>query len=227
MSTTTIIAISRQFGSGGARVGRAVAQRLGFAYADREILAEAARRLELQPEELEPLEERTAGFWARVGMLFAHGSPDTPFIAPTLPSVSEAQLFAVERQVMARIAERGNAVIVGRGAAHVVEGPGRVIRVFLHAPLDARIDLAMAEYGLADRGDAARIVAESDHARAQFVRDVTGHDWCAATLYDISLNTAAFGLERVVDLIVEVVQRPTAAPLPPIAPRAADIRDSQ
>lgn len=224
--STTLIAISRQFGSGGARVGRAVAQRLGFAYADREILAEAARRLELQPDDLEPLEERAAGFWARVGMLFAHGSPDTPFIPPTLPSVSESELFEVERQVMSRMAERGDAVVVGRGAAHVIKGPGRVIRVFLHAPLEARIALAMAEYGFADRDEAARVVAESDTGRAQFVRSVIGHDWCDATLYDLSLNTAAFGLDRVVDLIVELVQRRTAAPLPPISPRSADIRES-
>lgn len=227
MSTTTLITISRQFGSGGARVGRAVAQRLGFAYADREILAEAARRLDLRPEDLEPLEERAAGFWARVGSLFAHGSPDTPFIAPMLPSVSEADLFAVERQVMLRIAERGNAVIVGRGAAHVIEGPGRVIRVFLHAPIDARIELAMAEYGFTDAAEAAKVVADSDQARGHFVHRVIGRDWCDTTLYDLSLNTAAFGLARVVDLIAELVQRPTAAALPAISPRAADNRDSQ
>ena len=48
---TTIVAVSRQFGSGGARIGRALAQRLGFQYADREILAAAARTLNCEATE--------------------------------------------------------------------------------------------------------------------------------------------------------------------------------
>jgi cytidylate kinase len=131
----TIVAISRQFGSGGARIGRAVAQRLAFQYADREILAEAARTLKIEATDLEPLEERTASVWERIGELFALGAPDTPFIPPSLPAVNESQLFDVEQQVIRSIAARGKAVIVGRGAAHILGDSKEVLRVFLHAPL--------------------------------------------------------------------------------------------
>lgn len=222
----TTVAISRQFGSGGAWIGRAVAQRLNFQYADREILAEAAARLRMPTEDLEALDEHAASVWSRIGQLFALGSPDTPFIPPTLPVVSESELFAVERQVMESIAAHGNAVIVGRGAAHVLDGERRVIRVFLHAPFAARVTLAIQEYGFTDADAAAVVVGDSDRARAQFVRSITKRDWCDATLYDVSLNTAALGLERTVEVIVELVQRPPAAPLPPLAPRTAGNRVS-
>ena len=112
----TIVAVSRQFGSGGARIGRALAQRLGVRYADREILAEAARRLNVEEGMLEPFEERIASLWDRIGMLFALGAPDTPYVPPSLPSVSEARLFDVEREVIRSMAAHGSAVIVGRGA---------------------------------------------------------------------------------------------------------------
>lgn len=238
--STTVVAVSRQFGSGGARVGRAVAQRLGFQYADREILAEAARRLQVTPEDLEPLDEHAAGFWARIGMLLAQGAPDTPFIPPTLPSVNEADLFEIERQVIVRIAEKGNAVIVGRGAAHILAGPdgqgpqppgtGRgpntLIRVFLHAPVEARVALAMAEYDFTERDAAAVVLRDSDRARAQFVRSITGRDWCDATLYDLCVDTAVIGLDRSVDLIVDLVQRKAVSPLPPMAPRPSADRVS-
>lgn len=223
---TTVVAISRQFGSGGAWIGRAVAQRLDFQYADREILAEAAKRLQLQAEDLEALDEHAASIWSRIGNLFALGSPDTPFIPPTLPVVSESDLFRVEQQVIERIAAHGNAVIVGRGAAHVLGGELRVVRVFLHAPFEARVTLAMQEYGFTDRQAAAVVVGDSDRARAQFVRSITKRDWCDATLYDVSLNTAVLGLERSVEVIVELVQRPPAAPLPPLTPRTAENRVS-
>lgn len=214
------VAISRQFGSGGARVGRAVAQRLGYRYADREILAEAARMLRVEAADLEPLEEHAAGFWARVGALFALGSPDTPYMPPSLPSVTEAQLLEVEQQVIRRIAAEGGAVIVGRGAAHVLDGPSSVIRVFLHAPLALRVELAMAEYSLRDRDAAAAVVQESDRVRAQFVRRLTGRDWCDATLYDICLDVGSVGVDRVADIIADLVQRSPAAPLPPSSPTA-------
>lgn len=239
--STTIVAVSRQFGSGGARVGRAVAQRLGFQYADREILAEAARRLQVTPEDLEPLDEHAAGFWARIGMLFAQGAPDTPFIPPTLPSVNEADLFDIERHIIAKIAATGNAVIVGRGAAHILSshadadagssgqaavGPGTVIRVFLHAPVDARVALAMVEYGYTDRDEAAVVVRDSDRARAKFVRSISGRDWCDATLYDLSMDTHAIGLDRCVDLIADLVRQSRVPPLPPTTPRTSDDRVS-
>lgn len=201
----TIVAISRQFGSGGARIGRVVAQRLSFQYADREILAEAARALKVEETDLEPLEERTASVWERIGELFALGAPDTPFIPPSLPGVNESQLFDVEQQVVRRIADTGKAVIVGRGAAHILGDSKDVLRVFLHAPLQERVTLAMAEYGFTTRDAAEAVVRESDAARAKFVRALTGKNWCDATLYDVTLDTAVVGHGHVADLLVELV----------------------
>lgn len=223
----TIVAISRQFGSGGARIGRAVAQRLAFQYADREILAEAARALKVEAADLEPLEERTASVWERIGELFALGAPDTPFIPPSLPSVNESQLFDVEQRVIKSIAEKGKAVIVGRGAAHILGDSTEVLRVFLHAPLQERITLAMAEYGFTERDAAEAVVRESDAARAKFVRALTGKDWCDATLYDVTLDTAVIGHARVADLLVQLVQAQATEALPPVEPRTAADRDGR
>lgn len=224
---TTIVAISRQFGSGGARVGKALAQRIGFQYADREILSEAARALHVDAQEVEGLEERTENIWEKIGSLFALGSPDTPFIPPALPAVNEQQLLDAEEKVIRGLGAQGNVVIVGRGAAHMFGDDAHVLRVFLHAPLEERITLAMSEYGFTDREQAESVVRESDQARAQFVKALTGHDWCDSTLYDITIDTAAVGLERAVDVLLDVVQRPDTVPLPPVQPRTAADRDSR
>lgn len=214
MGGSKVVAISRQFGSGGAWVGREVAQHLGFQYADRELLDEAARALNVETNELAPLEERVRGFWGHIASMFARGGVDSPFMPPPLPSVSESELFSVQREIIETLAARGSAVIVGRGAAHILSRRPGVIRVFLHAPLANRVTLAMNEYGLIDRESAATIVRTSDAQRAKFVRSLTGHDWCDATLYDLSLNTATTGLQRAVDLIVDLVRRPSDGQLP-------------
>jgi cytidylate kinase len=217
---SSVVTISRQFGSGGARVGRAVAQRLGLRYADREILAEAAGALNVQTDDAAPLEERVPGFLERCAAIFGQGAV-TPFIPPPLPCVSEFALFSAEREIIATIADHGGAVIVGRGAAHILSGRPDVISVFLHAPFAMRVALAMEEYGITDRDAAAAVVRGSDAQRARFVRSLTGRDWCDAALYDLSLNTGITGLDRAVDLIIELVQQPVLTPRPGLGPRPA------
>ncbi len=97
--------------------------------------------------------------------------------------------------------------------------------MFLHAPLQARLTLAMAEYGFTERDAAEVVVRESDAARAKFVRALTGKDWCDATLYDVTLDTDVAGHERVADLLVDLVQGQSTAALPPVVPRSAAARD--
>ena len=45
-----IITIGREFGSGGRELGRRLAEELGIAYYDREIIAEIANRTELSEQ---------------------------------------------------------------------------------------------------------------------------------------------------------------------------------
>ncbi len=212
MDRISVVAISRQFGAGGASVGREVAQRLGLKYADREILADAARALNVETDGLEPLEERVRGFWERLAGMFALGAADTPFMPPPLPVVSETDLFAAEREIIEAMAAHGDAVIVGRGAAHILQGRPGVFRVFLHAPLSVRVSLAMQEYGLGNVQTATEVARASDAQRARFVRKVTGRDWCDAALYDLSLNTGTIGLARAAELIVELMRHARGGP---------------
>ena len=99
--------------------------------------------------------------------------------------------------------------------------------MFLHAPVTARVALAMAEYGFSSADAAGAVLHDSDRARAQFARSITGRDWCDATLYDLCLDTDRIGLDRAVELIVDLVQRPPAEPLPPMTPRTPENRVSQ
>jgi CMP/dCMP kinase len=207
MTTPTVVTISRQFGSGGAKIGREVARRLRYRYADREILTEAAKRLEAEPDSIQSMEERARSFWERLGETFFKGGPDSAYVPPPIPIVSPLVLFEVEREVIRAMAEVGDAVIVGRGAAHVLGNRSNVIRVFLHAPIETRVRLAIEEYGLTDETAAMAMVRKIDEQRAEFVRRLTGRHWSDATLYDASLNTALTGLDGAADLIADLVSR--------------------
>ena len=203
---TIVLAISRQLGSGGSLIGQAVAGRLGLRYADREILREAAAALGSDETTLESFEERVHGFWDRVAPLLVLGGAEGPYTPMPLPNVDPHDLFEAERRIMREIADRGNAVIVGRGAAHVLRDHPGLLSIFVHAPEAARVRRISEIYHL-DPDNATSLIRRSDRQRAAFIESIRRQPWSSATLYDLSVNTESVGLEAATDLVTSLVAR--------------------
>src|SRR5712692_7912222 len=58
---SVVVTIARQLGSGGAEIGRIVAQESGLHYVDHQIIDEVARRLGVQEQQAARQDEYTAG----------------------------------------------------------------------------------------------------------------------------------------------------------------------
>jgi cytidylate kinase len=203
---TTVLAISRQLGSGGSFVGHAVATRLGMRYADREILQRAAAELGLAAAELAHSEERTASFWDRLLRAFGTGPPDVIYTVPTLPAVYEEDLFRVESRIITELASRSDVVIVGRAGFSVLAGHPGLVSVMLHAARPWRVSRLMEVYGIGDAAEAARLAESSDRKRLDFIKAFAGVELTDATVFDLCLDTSTLGLDLVTDLVTEVVQ---------------------
>ncbi|MGE5361919.1 MAG: AAA family ATPase [Bacteroidales bacterium] len=210
MSTpsTVVLTITRQMGSGGAYIGQGVARQLGLKYVDREILQEAARLLGAEdPHNIEHLEERVAGLWARMTRHLSLGPPDALFTPPAPhSSVYEEDLFRVERQIIREIAARENCVIIGRAGAFVLRDHPGVVRVFVHAPDTFRMELLATTVAHHNPGELRDLMRRSDMDRARFVHEVCSCNWSDACHYDLTVNTATVGLDNAVDLVAGVVR---------------------
>jgi cytidylate kinase len=209
----TAIAISRQMGSGGTYIGYLAARRLGFQYVDREILREAARQLEIDVGVLESLDQRSSGLVENLIRAFTFGAPESPG-TPVRKPIYEKDLFAVECRIMNKIAERYNAVIVGRAGFYALRDRPRVIRVFVHAPLEFRVRRIMKVHGLTDEREAERLVEEADRRRARFIKDVTGADWYDARNYHLSIDASGIDFDTGVGMIAGLVSRAGQADMP-------------
>jgi len=202
-NTSKTVAISRQRGSGGSYIGRAIADRLSLRYIDRQMLRDAAEYLRTHdPEERV---ETTGSWWARLGQTLALGVPETGY-APPIETTYEGELFEIEKKIIKQVVEGQIAaeptVLVGRGAAQTLRGRACVLSVFLHAPEKWRVERTQQIYGLADTAAAERMVRDSDRERARFVKAVAGVNWIDASIYDLTVDTSAIGFDAVVDLIV-------------------------
>src|SRR6476646_7077302 len=95
------ITIARQLAAGGAPLGKRLAERLGFAYMDDEILRLAAQRAGADPEDLSRWDEHRARFWERLGQTMNVAVPEgmyTPLNAAAV--IHDRDVFELQSQVI-------------------------------------------------------------------------------------------------------------------------------
>lgn len=211
-----VVTISRQFGAAGAPIGRALAERFGAEYLDRAIVAQAALRAGIPEHELDSYDERLPTVWQRVASALA-AAPEpaiagVPFSASLAPMTVHQRLVQITRGVIEEAADRGNAVIVGRGGAFILAHHPDAFHVQLHASLDARVRYLLArvddvpEEARPEEGALRELCQAIDTARAEYITEVFGADWRDVTHYDLALDTGRLGVEKSTDLIEEAVR---------------------
>jgi CMP/dCMP kinase len=213
-----IITISRTFGSGGAPVGRELARRFESEFLDRSIVASVAERSGIPEAEAEGYDEQLPSLWQRVAAALATSSPEVSM--PPLPSgeslsggAVQERLARLTRAVIEEAAERGNAVILGRGAAFIIGRRRDALHVHLHAPLEARVRnlLTRAEEIPAnarpDAASLAELCKTVDSKRAQYVKRLFGVNWLDVSHYDLAIDTGSSTIPVAVDLIELAVKR--------------------
>lgn len=203
------ITISRQMGSGGSYIGYSAAKELGFKYIDREILRQAAERLGTDAGALEHLDGRSASLLETIMKGFSFGLPEISLPLPQRRPVDHRELFSVECKIMNEIADRYSAVIVGRGGFNTLKNRPEVIRVFVHAPLEFRIERIMKAQNIKDKKEVQARLKESDHIRAKFIRDMAGVDWTDARNYHLCIDSSLFAFPTIIAMIVKLAEKKT------------------
>jgi cytidylate kinase len=185
-----VIAVSREYGARGAAVARIVADRLGFTFWNRELLAAIAQHAHLDPSSLAQFDEhhRSALLGTVSGMI------------PRASSVSQVDYARELTLVVRDLVRRGGAVLVGRGIGFMIDA-ARVLRVRVVCPLEVRIR------GVAERErielEAARTTVEyADRDRRAFVRDLYGKEIDDFAGYDVWVSTEHLTLDAAAAVIV-------------------------
>lgn len=201
------ITLSRQMGSGGSFIGYSVAKELGFQYVDREILRQAAERLGTDPGALQYLDERSATFLETLMKGFSFGMPEISVPLPQRRPVDHKELFTMEAKIMNEIADRYNAVILGRGGFYALRDRPEVIKVLIHAPRAFRVRRIIEGHKTADQQEVQARVKESDQAKAKFVRDMAGVDWLDARNFHLSVDSSMVDFPTIIEWIVKLVKK--------------------
>ena len=177
-----VIAIGRQFGSGGHDIGKVLAEKLGYDFYDAEIIQMTAGTTGYTPEFVKKNEEIMTNslLYDLVNQMYLN--TDRQDEAP------KDKIFEAECQVVRNLAKKGNCVIVGRCADYVLRNSGNCLKVFFSAPLMSRIRRVAQRQNISE-GEAKATVQKNEKLRADNYRYYTHRMWGAAGNFDLSLNT--------------------------------------
>lgn len=211
-----VITVGRQFGAGGATVGRMLADHLKAEVLDSNLIDEVAHRLQVPKEEVEAEDEQPGSLLAR--LLVALGSASTeplippeatawnpPNAAPTFDT--RKAVLQLTQHVIEEAARTGNVVIVGRGGAYILSKFPGALHVFLRAAEDVRVKAIMARFNIASEDEARRRLKQTDENWTSYIKQVYGHDRNLPSHYDIVLDTGRLGYDATVDAILASLKR--------------------
>lgn len=196
----TVITVSREFGSGGRSIAKELAQRLGWDYYDKELVKEVAAQTGFDPGFIEEHGEFASSGHALSYALTGQG---TPGVMNGL-SVSDF-LWCMQRDIILKLAEKGNCVIVGRCGDYILQEREDSAHIFIHAPIAFRADRIVRLYGESERSPEQRL-QEKDKKRRVNYKHYTGREWGRAQNYHLTLNSAALGVERCPEIILNALE---------------------
>ena len=188
-----VIAISREFGSGGRTIGKMVAEKLGIPCYDNDLITETAKKSGLAEEFIKERGEYmdSPGFFGAFGGRDYNGH-----------SIQD-DLWRIQRQVIEDIAQRESCVIVGRCADYILRDKADILTVFIHSAIDKRAERIVRVYGEREEAPEQRL-KDKDKRRKAFYQLYTDLKWGDIRNYHIALDSGVLGIDRCADLICEI-----------------------
>ena len=199
MGKPVIITIGRQFGSGGHEIGRKLAEKLGIDIYDKELLKLQAQHSGIAEKVLESYDESPTS--SLLYSIVMDVYPSMNYVGTSL----NQQVFQAQFDSISKLQEKGNCVIVGRGADYILRDYPNLVTVFIHADLMERA-ARVAEFEKVSVEKAKEIVVKADKKRASFYNFQTDKKWGHASSYMLSVDSGALGYEGSVELIAEFVK---------------------
>ena len=215
-----IICIGRTYGCGGSEIGFTLADTLKINYYDVEIFDEVLKRLEAEKAFV-----RDKG-----GYPYKKGAADSrqyineiPAFAPAPKSTLKEKLrefnryhglpkkdavFFNQSDLLCDMAKREDFVVMGRCADAILTN-NRIphISIFITAPLEQRIHRVMEVRGVENEKKAQRLLTKLDKAHIKYYKYYTGRNWGKARNYDLCINSASYGIQGSVELIMRMISR--------------------
>ena len=195
---STIINVGRSFGSGGGFVGQSIGKKLGIPVFDNELISKAAEESGYSKSLFAKGEEKSL---FSVSSFFASGRLsylDNGY-------VNDNVLFNIQSEVIRNIADKGDAVIIGRCADYILRDRP-CLNVFVGGPEEYRIRRLVENEHLSAE-EAEKLMRRKDRTRETYYNYYTFGSWGQASNYHLCVDSSILGIEGTADYIIDFGRR--------------------
>ncbi len=195
-----IVAIEREYATGGREIGELTAKRLGVSCYGGELLPMAAKQIGIEPENVGHMDEKAPG-----SLLYSLAALAAPVTLEDKNLSKGMLLRQKEAEIIWRLAEQESCVFIGRRAGSVLQKRQDVLRVFIHADKEFRLKRAKEEYQIPQK-EAEAALKRFDHQRENYYNFYSGQKWNDPKAYHLVLDSGRLGVERCVRLIAAAME---------------------
>ncbi len=200
-----VITISRQFGSGGITLGKMVAEKFGYSFADTEVISKVAEMANVSTHFVETVEKEAGGKFSKIIKNMVSKSLVDRILKDERGYIDEEIYLDYLVLIIAQIADDGDVVIMGRGSQYILDDHPDAYHVLLINEFENRVKFMVEHYDLSSKR-AQQVVRAEDKRRLNLYRKLGKIDYDDPHLYHIVLNMNKMDLHKASKLICSMVE---------------------
>lgn len=199
-----VITISRQYGAGGRTIGEKVAKKLNYSFFDNELIQMVAEKAKVSENTVKSFEKEKHGKFQEFisGMMPKRLVDFIRFGGNEM--IEEVIYVDLLQDIIRKIADEGNAVIIGRASQYILKDYENVHHVLVVAERHDRVKFMEKNYDLPPF-QADQAVTWDDKRRANLYRKFGKTDYETLHHYRLILNMSKLDVAKAVELICELV----------------------
>ena len=190
-----IITINRMYGSGGRLLGKALAEKLGIGFYDKELIQMASEKNQIPYKELEKVDEKKASQWRLPVKEQMQMQPQYHF------HPMNDVLFETQSQIIRELGQKEDCIIVGRCANYILGD--KCFSLFVYAPFEYRVQSIMERLGREEKS-ARALVKKMDKTRKSYYEFFTDEKWKDLNNYQMCIDTSRFDLEFLLKILADI-----------------------
>ncbi|MDO4949672.1 MAG: cytidylate kinase-like family protein [Bacteroidales bacterium] len=194
-----VVTVGRQLGSGGREVGERLAQVLGIAYFDRQLLKLASEESGVSSDFFKKADEYKQKFSVR-GFFGSRLHPAQPISMGYQNHLDNDSLFSIQSDVIRKLAGERSCLFIGRCADYIMRDNPRCVNLFVMAPHEARLARIKKRHPEYTTHQIERFMQKADRQRAAYYNYYTGKTWGAASSYHLCIDSSLLGVDATVEL---------------------------
>ena len=190
-----VVAIGREFGAQGCDIAEKLAEKLGVKLYDRQLVEEAAKKLEMDEHTVQKADEVSAKDIEGLKTTYGVGN----FYLST-------QVLDAQADIIERVAQNESCIIMGRCADYILKDRDDCLKIYIYAPFDVRTKHIEEKYDMS-MFSAKRLVRQMDEKRDTYYKYVTGNRRGEHDGKDAMFDSSIMGVDGTVDMLLEMINK--------------------